>query len=249
MKEVIDNFSISANEYAAYRPESPKEIFEFLYRHATRFECVWDCGTGNGQVAAKLAERYATVYATDISAEQLKNAIRKNNIIYLQERAELTTLHGNSVDLITIAQAIHWFDFDDFYKEVPRVARPDALIAAWTYSLLKLSPEVNRVIDHLYMDITYAYWDKERRMVDEGYSTIPFPFEEIPAPEMQIVKSFTLPQLAGFLRTWSGVKHYTKKEQKDPVSLVLPDLEKAWGSDEKLEVRWPVHLRVGIVKK
>ena len=247
MKTIIDNFSAASADYALYRPQSPREVFDFLYANCNNFNTAWDCGTGNGQVAAELAQRFAKVYGTDISAEQLAHAAKRQNIIYLQERAEQTSLANGSIDLITIAQAIHWFDLDKFYAEVRRVATPGALIAAWTYSLLKLSPAVNEVIDHLYMDVTYTYWDKERRLVDDGYTTIPFPFEEIKAPEIQIVKQYTLPQLAGYLRTWSGVQHYIRKEQKDPVSIIIPALKQAWGEHETLEVRWPVHVRAGIV--
>jgi len=139
MKQTIDNFSKGAADYAIFRPESPQEVFDFLYRHVKNFDTAWDCGTGNGQVAAKLSERFKQVYATDISSEQLGHAEKRDNIIYRKERAEQTTLADNSIDLITIAQAIHWFDFDTFYKEVRRVAQPGALIAAWTYNLHKLT--------------------------------------------------------------------------------------------------------------
>ena len=245
MKQTIDNFSTGGRGYALYRPESPKEVFDFLYDHVKGFDTAWDCGTGNGQVAANLAGRFKTVYGTDISEDQLKHAVQKDNIVYRRERAEKTSFPDHTFDLITVAQAIHWFDFEPFYKEVRRVARPGALFAAWTYSLLRLSPSVNEVIDHFYTDITHPYWDQERDYVDAHYKTIPFPFEEIKTPEIQIVKSYTLEQLIGYLRTWSGVRHYVEKEKKDPTDLILADLKNAWGAQEKLEVRWPVHVRAG----
>jgi len=247
MKEAIDNFSQNSANYALFRPESPAEIFYFLYDHVDNFDSAWDCGTGNGQVANTLATRFKTVYGTDISATQLQHAQKRENILYKQERAEATSIPEHSIDLITIAQAIHWFDFDNFYKEVSRVAHPGALIAAWTYTTLQLTPAVNEVIGHFYWDITRPYWDKERELVDTGYSTIPFPFEEIKAPEFNIVKRYTLSQLIGYLRTWSGVKHYMEKEQKDPVALIVDDLKKTWGDEETIEVTWPVHMRVGRV--
>jgi len=211
MKQAIDNFSNDAAGYAAFRPESPEGIFDLLYSHVSCFDAAWDCGTGNGQVATKLAERFKVVYATDISEEQLKQGPAKDNIIYRKERAERTSLTPQSIDLITIAQAIHWFDFDTFYKEVKRIARPGAVIAAWTYSLLRVSTSIDLVIDHLYYDITYPYWDKERKLVDAAYRTIPFPFEEIEAPAFLIEKRLNLQQLTGYLTTWSGVKHYIQK--------------------------------------
>ena len=247
MKEIINNFSTGAADYAAFRPESPREIFDFLFGNVTNFNIAWDCGTGNGQVAATLAERFKLVYGTDISTDQLSHAQQKENIIYMEERAEKTSLPDNCIDLVTVGQAIHWFDFEKFYAEVNRVANKGALLAAWTYSLLKLTPAVDKVIEHFYQDITRPYWDKERHYVDDGYSTIPFPFEEIPVPEFNIVKHWNMQQLVGYLRTWSGVKHYIKKEQSDPIPLIINDLQKAWGNNELLEVRWPVHVRAGRV--
>ena len=245
MKEVIDNFSNGASQYATFRPGSPQGIFDYLYAHLKGFDSAWDCGTGNGQVAIKLAERFRQVYGTDISKEQLALAIEKENITYLAERAEETTLADHSIDLITIAQAIHWFDLDNFYKEVRRVAKPGALIAGWTYSTVKINPDIDKVIDRLYTDITGAYWDKQRKLIDERYETIPFPFEELKTPPFTITLNWTLEQLAGYLRTWSGVKHYIAKEQKDPVQMIQHDLEKTWGGSNKIEMYWPVYARIG----
>lgn len=241
----MDNFSSGAADYALYRPGSPDGIFDFLYEQVSDHNTAWDCGTGNGQVAIRLSDKFNQVYATDISSAQLALAEHRHNVTYLQERAEQTSLADNSVDLITIAQAIHWFDFDNFYKEVRRVARPGALIAAWTYSLFSMTPEIDKVIAHFYWDITRNYWDKERAHIDAGYSTIPFPFREIKAPELQIIKSYTLDQLIGYLRTWSGMQHYIKQEKKDPIDLIIADLKNAWGSDTYHEIRWPVHVRAG----
>jgi len=248
MKEVIDNFSTGGADYALYRPDSPQEVFDFLYSHVRNFDAAWDCGTGNGQVATKLAERFKTVFATDISEDQLRHAQKKANIIYRKERAEQTSFADNSLDLITVGQAIHWFDFDAFYKEVRRVARPGTFFAAWTYSLLRMTPAINKVIEDLYFNITHHYWDKQRYYVDAEYKTIPFPFEEITVPEMWIIKSFTLPELVGYLGTWSGAIKYRKLEQKNATDLVLKDIERAWGTEEKLEVIWPVYVRAGYVK-
>ncbi len=248
MKQTIDNFSTGGQDYSLYRPESPKEVFDFLYAHVKAFDTAWDCGTGNGQVATKLAGRFKTVYATDISEDQLKHAPQKDNIIYRQERAEQISSPDHTFDLITVAQAIHWFDFEAFYNEVRRVAKPGALFAAWTYSLLKLTPAVNEVIDHFYLDITHPYWDKQRDYVHAKYQTIPFPFEEIHAPAIQIVKSYTLSQLIGYLRTWSGVRHYMEKEKRDPTDLILDDLKKAWSASETLDVHWPIHVRAGYIQ-
>jgi len=245
MKQLKDNFSDGSDEYALFRPESPAEIFDFLNTHVPALGTAWDCGTGNGQVAARLAERFNKVYGTDISKEQLSNATLKENISYLLERAEHTSLPDGSIDLITVAQAIHWFDFEAFYKEVRRVARPGAVIAAWTYTVLKFNDSIDEVIHKLYVPITGPYWDAERKLVDDGYATIPFPFREIKTPVFRIVKQMSLPQLEGYLRTWSGVKHYQKKTGTDPVSLISEELKKAWGHEQVKTVVWDVFMRAG----
>lgn len=247
MKPSIDNFSSIASTYAQYRPDSPDEIYDFLYSKLNGTDVAWDCGTGNGQVAAKLATKFRHVYASDISAEQLQIAQLKSNITYLQERAEKTSLSPASVDLITVAQAIHWFDIDNFYNEVCRVAKPGALIAVWTYSLLRLTPEINAIIDHFYHSITLPYWNKERQYIDEQYKTIPFPFKEIPSPEFSIRKQYNVEQLIGYLRTWSGVKRYMETEKSDPTKLIEQDLIAAFGNRALVDVHWPVHLRLGYV--
>jgi len=248
MKQIIDNFSTGSSDYATFRPESPSEIFDFIYAHVKNFGAAWDCGTGNGQVAVELAKRFDKVYGTDISETQLQHAKKKDNVIYRKERAEQTSFPDHSVDLVTVAQAIHWFDFDKFYAEVSRVVKPGGLVAVWTYVTMRLTPEIDKVIDRLYEDITGPYWDKERKYVDENYQTIPFPFKEIPTPEFSIVKHWDLERFAGYLRTWSGVKHYMQKENKDPLDLILPDLKKAWGNNEQQRVYWPVYMRAGYLE-
>ncbi len=247
MKQLIDNFSTGSDEYAAYRPQSPEAVYDFLFRHVRNYNTAWDCGTGNGQVAVKLSDRFTKVYGTDISEQQLALATSKDNIVYLRERAEQTSLADNSIDLITIAQAIHWFDFDSFYKEAMRVATQDALIAAWTYNVLRVTPAVDKVIDHLYMDITRAYWDPERRYVDEQYATIPFPFKEVFAPPITITLYRDVHWLLGYLGTWSGAKNYKKATGNDPIAMVRHDILTAWGESEVQEINFPVHVRAGFV--
>lgn len=248
MKQIIDNFSSGSDSYALYRPMAPEAVYDFLYGHVRYFNTAWDCGTGNGQVAVRLAERFTNVIGTDISAEQLARAERRSNITYLQGRAETATLTDHSINLITIAQAIHWFDFDAFYSEVRRVAVKDAFIAAWTYTLLHLTPAIDEVIYHLYTDITGSYWDPERGHVDANYTTIPFPFAEVQAPAITITLQRDFKWLLGYLRTWSGVTNYVKRTGNDPVSIVEDDLRRAWGDVQLHEVNFPVCIRAGFIR-
>ena len=169
-----DNFSRQSAIYAQYRPAYPQALYEFIFSQVANKEAAWDCGTGNGQAAMELSKSFAKVFATDISQRQINNAVLRDNISYSVQPAEKTDFPDNSFDLVTVAQALHWFRFDDFYPEVKRVTKPDGVFASWAYSLLRISNEINTLIeDHHYNTLNY-YWDKERKYVDEEYRNIPF---------------------------------------------------------------------------
>ena len=240
-----DNFSVQAGAYAQFRPDYPDSLASFLLAHTILREAAWDCGTGNGQLALKLAPHFKTVFATDISEAQLGRAPQKENIIYKREAAEASSFADRQFDLITVAQAIHWFPFDDFYREVYRTLKDDGLFAVAGYALLCINAEVDAVLQHFYKNITGPYWDKERRYIDEQYATIPFPFEEIPAPQLIQSYRWTLEQMRGYLSTWSAVQHYILATGHDPLELITDELEKAWGVPAYREVNVPILLRAG----
>lgn len=238
-----DNFSTSAHLYAKYRPHYPTELFLYLESLLSRTQRAWDCGTGNGQVAAALAALFKEVAATDISEQQLENAIRIPNITYSRQPAENTNFPDAHFDLVTTAQAVHWFDQEKFFEEVKRTLRPGGLIAVLGYGLVRSNEETNRIIDHFYQEIVGPYWDEERTYLEKEYQTIPFPFEELRPPFFSIEAPWDLEHLAGYLRTWSAVKHYEKDQEEDPVTLIYPELQKAFGSGSPIS--FPVILRVG----
>jgi SAM-dependent methyltransferase len=245
MKEVKDNFSADPARYAAYRPGSPAEVFEFLFSQLDSFETAWDCGTGNGQVAAVLADHFKEVYATDISAKQLANARQKENISYREERAEASSLPDKSVDLITIAQAFHWFDFGSFYKEAKRVAKPGALLAIWTYNLIRVDGGlIDEIINDFYFNTVGPYWDSERKYVDVGYKNIDVPFEEIATPVFHMEYNWDLEQFLGYINTWSSVQHYSRKEQAEAVPILKEKLLPHWGVNEAKSIDFPVFMRL-----
>lgn len=177
-----DNFSKQSNQYAKYRPTYPNAFFEHLKGLMSTHENAWDCGTGNGQVAVQLANTFENVYASDISASQIANAPILRNVHYSIQAAEQTSFQDDFFDLIVVAQAIHWFDFEKFYDEVRRTAKDGALIVVIGYGRVEISPEIDAIVNHFYHDVIGKYWDAERRYIDENYQTIPFPFEEIKAP-------------------------------------------------------------------
>jgi len=244
-----DNFSTQAQQYSQFRPTYPDELFHFVLSLAPAKTAAWDCGTGNGQVAVKLADYFQMVYGTDISQSQLNNAVAKSNIIYKTETAENTAFADNQFDLITVAQAIHWFDFSKFYREVTRTARHNGILAIMGYALLKIDAGLDPVINYLYTDILGGYWDKERRYIDEQYQTIPFPFTEISSPEFTNQYQWTLAHLIGYLNTWSAVQHYIKQKQSNPVALIQTDLEQAWGPEQSKTIYFPILLRIGQIQK
>jgi len=240
-----DNFSLQSKEYAKFRPRYPKEVFDFLVSLTIQQKLAWDCGTGNGQVASVLAESFDKVYATDISENQISHAVQKPNNSYYVEEAGHTALADHSVDLVTIAQAIHWFHFDKFYSEVRRVLKAGGVIAVIGYPLCTIDPEVDGIVLKFYEKILNGYWDPERKYLDENYETIPFPFREVLTPRFEIVYEWRVDDMIGFLNTWSAVQHYKKKNQRNPVESVEHELRKTWKENETRTVHFPVLLRIG----
>ncbi|WP_421942171.1 class I SAM-dependent methyltransferase [Pedobacter sp.] len=240
-----DNFSAQSAEYAIYRPTYPKALYDYLLSLVMDKKAAWDCATGNGQVARVLAQHFEKVYATDISEKQLSQALKVPNIYYRVEPAEQVSAVADSFDLITVAQAIHWFNFEAFYAEVKRTLKPDGLFAVIGYGLMNIDKKVDQEVFKLYEDILGKYWDPERRYIEEGYKTIPFPFEEIVAPHFQIKTTWNFKQLIGYLNTWSSLQHYKKANDRNPLEYMFTALKEAWGNDAEKEVRFPILLRIG----
>lgn len=244
-----DNFSSQSDQYAKYRPKYPAELFEYLNTLVLTKEKAWDCGTGNGQVAQELVTSFTTVYATDISQSQIDNAWPSKQIIYSVQPAEKTNFKDNLFDLIIVAQAIHWFDFERFYAEVQRTAKEKALFVALGYGRITISKEIDALISHFYATVIGKYWDNERKYIDENYKTIPFPFEEIATPHFTNTQHWSMEHLIGYLNTWSAVKHYMKQNKVNPILELETELEKIWGTKKMKEVHFPILLRVGYVNQ
>lgn len=243
-----DHFSGHATDYTRYRPGYPPGLFEYLASLSEQRERVWDCGTGNGQAAVGLAGYFDEVIATDASAEQIANAVPHTKIRYAVAPAEATAIPAHTVDLITVAQALHWFDFDAFYAEARRVLRPDGHLAVWSYGLLWVSDEVDPVLRRFYGETIEVYWPPERRHIEAAYRSIPFPFRELTPPAFNMQAHWSLDDLCNYLRTWSAVRRYQSANREDPVLALAAELATVWGrrEDEKI-IRWPLHLRIGLV--
>ncbi|HMK04374.1 MAG TPA: class I SAM-dependent methyltransferase [Ferruginibacter sp.] len=243
-----DNFSHRALIYAQYRPHYPEELFAYIMRFVEDKKLAWDCGTGNGQSARSLSNYFEKIIATDISQKQIDNAYQAPNIFYVVEPAEKTGIEEKSVNLVTVAQAIHWFNFEKFYAEVNRVAKPGAVIAAWTYSLLRISKEIDELMNEYHYKTLKNYWDPERKYVDEGYAGIPFPFTKIETPGFHIEANWCLEELEGYLNSWSALQKFIAANSYNPVNELVNKIRQQWGHSEKRQIFFPVHLKLGIIE-
>jgi ubiquinone/menaquinone biosynthesis C-methylase UbiE len=243
-----DLFSLQSKVYAAFRPTYPRDLYKFIFRHLTDKKVAWDCATGNGQVAHDLASHFNEVYATDISQQQLDHAVREKNIFYSKCPAEKTGFRNNQFSLITIAQALHWLDQGLFFEEARRVAKPDAIVAVWGYGLLYIDPLIDRLIMEFYKDKVGPYWDEARKLVENEYRSIAFPFAEIKTPSFSIKVQWTIEQLSGYLSSWSATQKYVADRGYDPVSPFIKTLQKHWPTTEMM-ASFPIFARIGKVKK
>jgi len=245
--EFSDRFSSVAEAYAAARPTYPPALFDQLAALAPSRAHAWDCAAGNGQATLALAVRFARVTATDASAAQLAQAPRHPGITYRTGLAQESGLPDASVDLVTVAQALHWIDLPKFYKEVGRVLVADGVLAVWCYGLHRLDDEaVDVPLTHFYGSVVGPYWAPERKLVENGYRTVPFPFEELEAPAFEMAHEWLLPELLAYLRTWSATCAFVKARGFDPVTTLAGKLGAAWGpADRRRRVRWPLSLRIG----
>jgi len=242
-----DKFSQQSAFYVKYRPSYPPEMIDYIVSLVREKDMAWDCGTGNGQTAKALSPYFNKVFATDVSQKQLDNAYQAGNIFYSVQPAEQTIFLNNSFDLITVSQALHWFNFDEFYTEVKRIAKAGAILAAWTYSLVRISKEIDGLIENLHFNVLYDYWDKERRYVDEHYQTIPFPFKKIDSPVFQIDYKWNLEDLEGYLNTWSGLQNYIAAGNKNPLPELMKRIRPHW--KDTMPIVFPLHLLIGEIGK
>ena len=240
-----DNFSAGSDKYAQYRPIYPVEFFDYLKSIVPVRQNAWDCGTGNGQVAYELSGMFDNVFATDISQAQIDNARKAVNITYSVQPAEQTNFEDRQFDLIVVAQAIHWFDFEKFYAEVIRTAKENAFICVVGYGRIEITEQIDNTITGFYNNVIGPYWDKERKYIDEGYKTILFPFKEIQAPKFVNRLHWTFEHLIGYLNTWSAVKHFIKKNGYNPIDKLQSELKQYWAENQVIEVRFSMLVRVG----
>jgi ubiquinone/menaquinone biosynthesis C-methylase UbiE len=244
-----DHFSHVSSSYAAFRPHYPQELFDFVASLAPRRNRVWDCGAGSGQATTDLADRFEEVVATDVSAEQIARGPRRSNVRWLVAPAECVPLASKSVDLVTVAQALHWFDHDRFYAEVRRVSSQGAAIVAWTYGPPRMDGAVGAALDRLMFDTLRNSWPAERRYVETMYRTIPFPFERVDVPPFSLQETWTLERIAGYARSWSASARFAESGGGDAVESFEREARSAWPRDDAREIAWPLVVLAGRIGK
>lgn len=243
-----DHFSSQAGDYARFRPEYPPALFDSVVALLApeQRRLAWDCATGNGQAARALARHFAQVIGSDASAEQIQNAKAAARVSYRVFTAEAPELDDNSVDLVTVAQALHWFDIKRFYQAVRRVSRPHSCIAVWGYGLNSIDAAVDGVVRKYYHDVVGPYWPEDRRHIESAYQSLPFPFQELDLPQPRIAQGMNLEEFLGYLGTWSATVRYRAAQGFDPREQIQAELAAAWGNDGgERPVVWNIFLRAG----
>jgi len=241
-----DLFSQQSDLYARYRPTYPKELYDYILSFVKEKNTAWDCATGNGQAAVVLADHFKKVIATDISAPQIDKAIKKDNIVYSVCSAESTPFEENTFDLITVAQAYHWINWKDFKKEVTRVCKPGAIIAIWTYYRTTTGDKkVDDAVYSFYENVTKPYWNKERKYVEEKYSTVEFDYDLLPAKDFETTLNWQREDMIGYISSWSAIQKYIKINGRSPIPIIEEEIKKLWPEGEVRKVNFPIYLKLG----
>lgn len=244
-----DHFSPVSGDYARYRPTYPVALFAWLAKQVTSHNLAWDCAAGSGQASRDLTRYFKRIIATDASSAQIAAAAPYPGTEYRVAPAEASGLSEASVDLITVAQAMHWFDLDRFYAEARRVLKPGGVLAAWCYGALSVEGEaVNARAEAFYQNTVGPYWPPERQLVESGYRTLPFPFAEIATPAFAMDVHWSLPELLGYFRSWSATARFSAERGYDPVTVLASELAPHWKSPhQRRRVSWPLAMRAGKV--
>jgi SAM-dependent methyltransferase len=240
-----DHFSRQSVAYRRYRPAYPPELLEFVAARAPDRRLALDCATGSGQAAVGLARHFDVVLAVDGSASQLAVAEAHRRVHYVAALAERLPVRDRSVSLVAAAQAFHWFDVDRFHAECRRVLVPGGVVAVWTYEKFRVDAAVDTVVDHFYTEVIGADWPAERRHVEQGYRSLPFPWQHETAPDFVLETDWDLEEVMGYLATWSAVQRHKDRLGHDPLPALRPQLAKHWQSGGTRRLRWPIHLRIG----
>jgi len=238
-----DLFSARAPDYARFRPNYPASLFAWLAARAPTRALAVDIGAGSGQAAVALAGHFDRVIAVEPSEAQLASAAVAPGVEYRRASADATGVAAASADLVTVAQAFHWFNQPAFFAEARRVTRPGGCLALWCYAVAAITPEVDALVHEVYETRLGPYWEPERRLVEDGYRSVSVPFDELEVPRFEMRLDWSLEQLVGYLGTWSPLKRYVAEHGENPIEAILPRLRGAWGLPPARPVVWPLFVR------
>ncbi len=244
MSVPLDRFSGHAADYARYRIDYPGELYDYVLNYVPVRQAAWDCATGNGQVAGALADHFEQVTATDLSENQLVNAVKRPNITYQVVTAESASFANESLDLVTVGQALHWFDVPAFHATVQRVLKPNGIIAEWGYGLNQVSEPIDELVRFIYSEVVGPFWDPMRQHVETEYHHLPFDFAEVKHAQFTARREWPADWFMNYLRTWSAVQAFRKQHENDPIDQFEDEFNRLWGPDPR-EVRFPIFLRLG----
>lgn len=206
--EAASTFAVASQAYARHRPNYPDALFEWIVEHCASRGAAWDCATGNGQAAFALASLFGRVEATDISAQQLAHAFEAGNINYSVQPAERTDFPDGGFDLVTVAQALHWFDFGQFWPEVRRVTKPGGLFCAWGYGGFEADERLSLTFLDPLLELLEPFWARQNQILWRGYlaEEIGFPFRTLAPPNLRLVAEHHADELVAYVQTWSAYK-------------------------------------------
>lgn len=235
-----DHFSSQASDYAAARPHYPADLFDHLLERVGERAVVWEVACGSGQATVDLALRFDQVYATEPSEAALALAPALANVEYAQATAEASGLDPASVDLVVVAQAMHWFDQSAFFAEVERVLRPGGVLAVWCYQDVQLPAEL-APLHRPFAERIDSSWPPQRALIDNGYADTDWPYGALEVPEFRLLAEWPLPRLLGYFRSYSAVVRYRQAHSVDPVAELEAELAPAWGDpQQRRQIEWPL---------
>lgn len=237
-----DHFSKIAPQYARGRFGYPGELFDFLLAHCSERKLAWDCATGSGQAAEDLACRFSHVIATDISAELLALAPSHPRITFRVAPAENSGIDADSVDLITAAQAVHWFDLPRFWAEALRVLRDEGVVAVWGYTWPLVSAKVDHVLEDL-KGILVPFWPERSAILHAGYRDLSPPLREIVCPKFEASARWDLNGYLSHMESWSAIRYHREVTNENLLGRFRSEFAKAW-AERTMVVRWPLVIRV-----
>ena len=244
--EISQLFDDKAALYASSRPLYPRELFDFIASLVKSHDQAWDCATGNGQAAISLAKYFSIVEATDVSQEQIANAFQSENISYSVQPAESTNFQDDQFDLVNVAQALHWFDYDQFWVEVVRVLKRTGVFVAYSYLWPQIDADIDRILDESIKRTIEPYWVPNNKIMWDSYRSLDLPFETIAAPNIDLENYWNLEQFLNYIHTWSGTRRCMDDLGSDCFEKARQALQLAWGDpSQKMVVKSPLTIIAG----